>query len=461
VLWGSRFKNKLNDSAMEFSSSLPIDINLIYEDLHVNKAHTEMLEHIGIISSDEMKSIIDGLDTIHKEFEEGNWKPDPQKYEDIHSAIEGRLYELIGETAGKLHTGRSRNDQVATDFRLWIKKAIEEIISSINKFQISLIDVAEKNIETIMPGYTHLQRAQPVSFAFHLLAYVEMLERDKMRFDFAFKQANISPLGAGSVAGSTLPIDPEFTSWKLGFADHFTNALDAVSDRDFVIDFINACVTGQIHLSRLSEELILWSTAEWKFIKISDEYSTGSSLMPQKKNPDMTELIRGRSGKILGDYVNIVTVLKALPLSYNRDLQEDKEPAIYSFKTYLNSLNIISKMIGTSEINKERFSEELKSDFILSTDLVDWLVLQGISFRESHKIVGSLVKYLEESGKNFQNVTLDEIKKINPIFNEEALEYLNLEKSLFRKKSKGSPNPEMVRKEIKKWKSKLLEMVEN
>jgi len=288
-----------------------------------------------------------------------------------------------------------------------------------------------------------------------------MLERDKMRFDFAFKQANISPLGAGSVAGSTLPIDPEFTSWKLGFADHFTNALDAVSDRDFVIDFINACVTGQIHLSRLSEELILWSTAEWKFIKISDEYSTGSSLMPQKKNPDMTELIRGRSGKILGDYVNIVTVLKALPLSYNRDLQEDKEPAIYSFKTYLNSLNIISKMIGTSEINKERFSEELKSDFILSTDLVDWLVLQGISFRESHKIVGSLVKYLEESGKNFQNVTLDEIKKINPIFNEEALEYLNLEKSLFRKKSKGSPNPEMVRKEIKKWKSKLLEMVEN
>ena len=461
MLWGSRFKNKLNDSAMEFSSSLPVDINLIEEDILVNKAHTEMLEDIGIISSDEMKSIIDGLDTIHKEFDEGAWKPDPAKYEDIHSAIEGRLFELIGEIAGKLHTGRSRNDQVATDFRLWIKKAIEEIVSSINNFQNTLIDVAEKNVDTIIPGYTHLQRAQPVSLAFHLLAYVEMLERDKMRFDFAFKQADVSPLGAGSLAGSTLPIDPEFTSWKLGFSKYFGNALDAVSDRDFVIDFINACVTGQIHLSRLSEELILWSTAEWKFIIISDEYSTGSSLMPQKKNSDMTELIRGRSGKILGDYVNIITVLKALPLSYNRDLQEDKEPAFNSFNTYLSSLNIISKIIGTIEINKERFSEELKGDFILSTDLVDWLVLQGISFRESHKIVGSLVKYLEETGKNFQGLTLDEIKKINPIFNEEALEYFKLEKALFRKKSEGSPNPEMVKKQLKRWKSRLAEVVED
>ena len=461
MLWGSRFKNKLNDSAMEFSSSLPVDINLIEEDILVNKAHTEMLEDIGIISSDEMKSIIDGLDTIHKEFDEGTWKPDPAKYEDIHSAIEGRLFELIGEIAGKLHTGRSRNDQVATDFRLWIKKAIEEIVSSINNFQNTLIDVAEKNVDTIMPGYTHLQRAQPVSLAFHLLAYVEMLERDKMRFDFAFKQADVSPLGAGSLAGSTLPIDPEFTSWKLGFSKYFGNALDAVSDRDFVMDFINACVTGQIHLSRLSEELILWSTAEWKFIIISDEYSTGSSLMPQKKNSDMTELVRGRSGKILGDYVNIITVLKALPLSYNRDLQEDKEPALNSFNTYLSSLNIISKIIGTIEINKERFSEELKGDFILSTDLVDWLVLQGISFRESHKIVGSLVKYLEETGKNFQGLTLDEIKKINPIFNEEALEYFKLEKALFRKKSEGSPNPEMVKKQLKRWKSRLAEVVED
>ena len=461
MLWGSRFKNKLDDSAMEFSSSLLIDINLLEEDILVNKAHSEMLEHIGIISSEELKSIIDGLDIIHKEFEEETWKPDPAKYEDIHSAIEGRLFELIGDTAGKMHTGRSRNDQVATDFRLWIKKAIEEIISSINNFQNTLIDVAKKNIETIMPGYTHLQRAQPVSLAFHILAYIEMLERDKMRFDFAFKQADVSPLGAGSLAGSTLPIDPEFTSWKLGFSKHFGNALDAVSDRDFVIDFINACVTGQIHLSRLSEELILWSTAEWKFVRISDKYSTGSSLMPQKKNPDMNELIRGRSGKILGDYVNIVTVLKALPLSYNRDLQEDKEPAFNSFNTYLNSLKILDKIIETVEINKEKFSVELKGDYFLSTDLVDWLVLQGISFRESHKIVGSLVKHLESSSKNFNELTIEEMKEINPIFNEEALEYLKLEKSLSRKQSKGSPNPEMVKEQLKKWKSTLAEVVKD
>ena len=461
MLWGSRFKTKLNGSAMEFSSSLPVDINLIEEDILVNKAHTEMLEQIGIISHDEMKSIINGLNTIHKEFEEGSWKPNAEKYEDIHSAIEGRLFELIGDTAGKLHTGRSRNDQVATDLRLWLKKAIGDIISSLNNFQITLIDLSENNIETIMPGYTHLQRAQPVSLAFHLLAYVEMLERDKKRFDFAFKQADVSPLGAGSIAGSTLPIDPEFTSWKLGFEKYFSNAMDAISDRDFVIDFINSCVVGQVHLSRLSEELILWSTAEWKFVKISDEYSTGSSLMPQKKNPDMAELIRGRSGKVLGNYVNIVSVLKALPLSYNRDLQEDKEPVFSSFTTYINSLNILNKIIATIEINKERFTNELKGDYFLSTDLVDWLVLQGISFRESHRIVGELVKYLESSEKDFSKLTLDEMKKINPIFNEEALEYLNLEKSLGRKQSQGSPNPEMIKDQLKKWKSKLIEVVKS
>lgn len=446
---------------MEFSSSLPIDINLIEEDILVNKVHAEMLEQIGVISSADMQSIIDGLSLIHKEFEEGTWKPEADKYEDIHSAIEGRLYELIGDAAGKLHTGKSRNDQVATDLRLWLKKAIRNIIAEVNNFQITLINLAGDNVETIIPGYTHLQRAQPVSLAFHLLAYVEMLERDKMRFDFAFNQADVSPLGAGSLAGSTLPVDPEFTSWKLGFAKYFSNATDAVSDRDFVIDFINACVIGQIHLSRLSEEIILWSTAEWKFIRISDEYSTGSSLMPQKKNPDVTELIRGRTGKILGNYVNIVSVLKALPLSYNRDLQEDKEPAFNSFSTYVNSLTILSNVVKTVEINKQRFSEELKGDYLLSTDLVDWLVLQGINFRESHRIVGSLVKYLENSGKDFAELTLDEMEKINPIFNEEAFEYLKLEKSLSRKRSKGSPNPEMVKAQIKNWKSKLIEVVEN
>ncbi len=460
MLWGSRFKEKLNQSALEFSSSLPFDINLFDEDILVNKAHAEMLADVGIISKEDADKIVESLNTIQSEFDEGKWKPEAGKYEDVHSAIEARLFELIGEVAGKLHTGKSRNDQVATDLRLWIKKSVQQIILSINNFQISLINVAEDNLETIIPGYTHLQRAQPVSLAFHLLAYFEMLERDKERFNFVFEQTDISPLGAGSIAGSTLPIDPEFTSWRLDFKKYFSNAMDAVSDRDFALDFLNACSIGQIHLSRFSEELILWSTSEWNFIKIDDKYSTGSSLMPQKKNPDIPELIRGRSGKVLGNYINLSSVLKALPLSYNRDLQEDKEPVFDSFKTYINSLDILKEVINTININKERFIKELKGDFILSTDLADWLVLQGIPFRDAHGIVGLVVKYAESSEKNFANITLNELKKINPVFNEEAIEYLKIDESLKRKKSKGSPNPEMLQSQISSWKSKLLEFIE-
>lgn len=460
MLWGSRFKEKLNQTAMDFSSSLPFDIILTEEDILVNKAHAEMLADAGIISQEDADKIIDGLNIISKEFAGGNWKPEAGKFEDIHSAVEARLYELIGDTAGKLHTGRSRNDQVATDLRLWIKKSVQKIITDIGNFQSALINIAEDNLETIIPGYTHLQRAQPVSLAFHLLSYIEMLERDKQRFHFVLEQADVSPLGAGSLAGSTLPIDPEFTSWKLGFNKHFSNALDAVSDRDFVLDFLNACCIGQMHLSRLSEELILWSTAEWNFIKISDEYSTGSSLMPQKKNPDIPELIRGRSGKVIGNYVNIATVLKALPLSYNRDLQEDKEPVFDSYTTYSSCLNIIKDITNTIKINKKRFLNELKGDFILSTDLVDWLVLQGIPFRDAHSIIGLVVKYAESLEKNFSQLTLEELKKINPVFNEEAMNYLKVEDSLKRKKSKGSPNPEMVKISLNDWKSKLFEALE-
>ncbi len=455
MLWGSRFKEKLNQSALEFSSSLHFDINLLEEDILVNKAHAEMLAAVGIISTEDSEKIVEGLNIIQKEFDEGKWKPETGEYEDVHSVVEARLFELIGDAAGKLHTGKSRNDQVVTDLRLWIKKSIQQIISSINSFQISLLNLAEDNLETLMPGYTHLQRAQPVSLAFHLLAYVEMLERDKQRFNFVQEQTDVSPLGAGSLAGSTLPIDPEFTSLKLGFKKYFANAMDAISDRDFVLDFLNACCIGQIHLSRFSEELILWSTSEWNFIKISDEYSTGSSLMPQKKNPDMPELIRGRTGKLIGNFVNIASVIKALPLSYNRDLQEDKEPVFDSYKIYNGSLNIIKEVTGRISINKGRFINEFKGDFILSTDLADWLVLQGIPFRDAHGIVGIVVKYAESSEKNFSQLTLDELKKINPVFNQEAIEYLKIEGSLKRKKSKGSPNPEIVKSRISDWKSIL------
>lgn len=455
MLWGGRFNEKINNEAMEFSSSLPFDINLIHEDINVSKAHIEMIAKINLIEQEESKKIINGLNLIEAEYNAGTWKPSSEIYEDVHSAIEERLFEIIGASAKKLHTGRSRNDQVAADLRLWVKKSSEDILNKVNSFQKILLDLAEKNIETIIPGYTHLQRAQPVSFAFHLLAYVEMLERDKKRFDFVFDEADVSPLGSGALAGSTLPLDNDFSAEKLKFSSSASNAMDAVSDRDFILDFLNACSIGMMHLSRFAEEIILWSSSEWKLIKIGENFTTGSSLMPQKKNPDMAELIRGKTGRIYGNYLSLAVTLKGLPLSYNRDLQEDKEPLFDSYKTYSNSLNIFSKMIETIHVNKKRFEEELEGDFFLSTDLADWLVLQGVPFRESHKIVGEVVKYAENKNENYSKISLEELKKINPIFDESALESIKLKDSLYRKKTKGSPNPDYVKSEIIKWKDKI------
>lgn len=452
MLWGSRFKDKLNKSALKFSSSLAFDINLIQEDLLVSKAHAEMLAQIKIISDEEAEKIIYGLNLIGKHFNEGSWKPENENYEDIHSAIESKLFDLIGDTAGKLHSGRSRNDQVATDLRLWVKKTSKELTNALNHLQNVFLDLAGQHINTLIPGYTHLQRAQPVSYAFHLLAYVEMFERDKRRLNFVHSEADVSPLGSGALAGSSLPLDRNFTAKKLGFTDITANAMDAVSDRDFVLDFLNCCVTGMIHLSRLAEEIIIWSSAEWNFITLSDKFTTGSSLMPQKKNPDIAELIRGKTGRVFGNYISLAAVLKGLPLSYNRDLQEDKEPLFDSVETYYNSLLLTGHMIETMEVNTERYKEELKGDFSIATDLADWLVMQGIPFREAHNIVGEIVNYCEEQNKKFDGLTLDELKKINSIFNTSAIEILDIQNVLNRKQTFGSPNPEFVKKEIKKWK---------
>ena len=459
MLWGSRFNEKIDDSALEFSSSLSFDINLIKQDILVSKAHTEMLAYVGLIEGAESKKIVDGLNLIAAEYYAQTWKPEPSVYEDIHSAVEARLSELIGPVANKLHTGRSRNDQVATDLRLWIKSSCEVILNTVSFLQKKLIELAELHTETIIPGYTHLQRAQPVSLGFHLLAYVEMMERDKNRFKFVYDESDVSPLGSGALAGSTLPLNNEYTADKLNFSASSNNALDAVSDRDFALDFLNACSIGIMHLSRFSEELILWSSAEWKFIRISDKYTTGSSLMPQKKNPDMAELTRGKSGRVFGNYFSLLATLKGLPLSYNRDLQEDKEPVFDSFNNYSKSLEIIAGIIGSIEINIKRFENELKGDFFLATDLTDWLVLQGISFREAHKIVGELVKFAEAENKKFDALSVEDMKKINPVFDLSALDSIQLEGALYRKKTKGSPNPDIVKNEIEKWKNKL-ELIE-
>ena len=455
MLWGGRFKKELHPKALKFSSSLDVDIELILEDIQGSKAHAQMLSKVKIITQSEKKEILLGLTRIEQDWKEGKWIPDPGKYEDIHSAIESRLFELIGETAGKLHTGRSRNDQIALDLKLWIRKKTDALPKLIKDLQVILVDLASGNIETIIPGYTHLQRAQPVSLAFHFLAYVEMLERDLSRLEFIKSSLNTSPLGAGALAGSTLPLDRDFTSTMLGFDSPSNNALDSVSDRDFVIDTLNASTIGMIHLSRLSEEIILWSSKEWSFIELGDEVSTGSSLMPQKKNPDLAELIRGKTGKVYGNYISFAAVMKGLPLSYNRDMQEDKEPLFNSVKIYSESLEIMTIILKNIRIYKERFNKELSGDFSVATDLAEWLVLKGMPFREAHIIIGNIIKALEEKTKDFKDVNLEFLKKFSPLFDKESLKYLDINTALSKKKTKGSPNPELVKDQIARWKNKL------
>lgn len=456
MLWGGRFKESLDNAALEFSTSIGIDKNLFLEDIQVSKAHSEMLWKTGIISGEDLKSIHLGLNQIESDWKSGEWIIDESKFEDIHSAIESRLYELIGAPAGKLHSGRSRNDQVATGMRLWVKKMCENIQSEILEVQKTLILLAEKHVNTIIPGYTHTQRAQPISFAFHLLAYVEMLERDFKRFDFTFNESNQSPLGSGALAGTTLPIDREYTSKYLGFSKPTANALDSVSDRDFMLDFLNACAVGMMHLSRFSEEIILWSTSEFALITLSDKFTTGSSLMPQKKNPDMAELIRGKSGRVYGNYISLMTTMKGLPMSYDRDMQEDKEPVWDSYNTYIKSLTILNGMMQDVTVHTNRFESELKEDFSLATDIADALVLNGVPFREAHEKVGKLIRFLEENKLKFSQLTEEQLKSIDDEYSVKFLNGIINTNPLERKKSYGSPNPQMVGLQIQELKARFL-----
>jgi argininosuccinate lyase len=456
MLWGGRFEEKPDKIALEFSSSLKEDILLIKEEILCGKAYAEMLCRINIISSIELNSITDALSLIETEYYNNQWNPDPKEFEDVHSAIESRLYELIGDTAGKLRAGRSRNDQVVTSVRMWSKKSSVEIINLLSNLQLSFITTAEKHIETIIPGYTHMQHAQPVSLAHHLLAYVEMFERDKERFSGVIKESDSMPLGSGALAGSTLPLDVKFLKEKLGFDYLCNNSMDAVSDRDFVIDFLNGCSIGMMHLSRFCEELILWSTAEWKFARIGDSFTTGSSLMPQKKNPDIAELIRGKTARVFSNYQSVITLMKGLPLSYNRDMQEDKHSLFNSYSIYSDSLKLMKGMFETIQFDNSHLLSLMKKSTILATDAADWLVLKGIPFREAHDIVGELVKYCLKKERGFEELTFKELKQINSIFDESVCEVFKLENSLSRKKTPGSPNPKFVNEQILKWKDALI-----
>jgi argininosuccinate lyase len=421
-----------------------------------------MLATQKIIPTGDARKIEKALREIQKEIGSGRIEFSQSKRrkqglpaEDIHMAVERRLIEKIGEIGGRLHTGRSRNDQVALDERLYLRGVLEEISAHIRRLQKTLLARAEQYDAVLMPGYTHLQRAQPVLLAHHMLAYVSMFERDHERFADCYKRVNRSPLGAGALAGTSFPIDRRRTAAALGFHNVIENSIDAVSDRDVLIEFVAACGITMMHLSRLAEELVLWASQEWHFAEIGDAFSTGSTIMPQKKNPDMAELVRGKTGRVYGDLVALLTVMKGLPLAYNRDMQEDKEPMFDAADTVMECLSIMSAMMKSVRFNKRRFDRELQSDFLLATEVADYLVRKGMPFRRAHAVAGNIVRFCEERGVALNALPLAEYRRRSKLFSDDVFKFLQPMTSLSNKKSLGSTSPREVRESIRLWKSRL------
>ncbi len=449
-LWGGRFKSALSESALRFSSSIDLDKTLYQEDIQGSIAHVEMLSACKIISGEESRRIRTALKEILTEIETGKLDLSWDK-EDIHMAIEQRLIQKVGPMGGKLHTGRSRNDQVALDERLYLRSAIIELKKLIAQFQRVLLYKSEKYFGTIMPGYTHLQRAQPVYLSHHMLAYVSMLERDYERLTDCYKRVNRLPLGAAALAGTSFPIDRAMVAKKLGFDSVLENSMDAVADRDYIIEFVSVCCTIMMHLSRLSEELVLWTTQEFNFARIDDSYTTGSSIMPQKKNPDMAELTRGKVGRVYGDLMNILTLMKGLPLAYNRDMQEDKLPLFDAVNTTRECVFIVTHMMIHTKFDRTRFEEELKNDFLTATEIADYLVKLGVPFREAHSITGKIVGYCVEHSTPLSKLSLKELHKFSPKFSEDVFLLLEPHNSIEHKRSAGSTAPNEVKKQIVHW----------
>ncbi len=436
------FDKSLHPLAEAYVASVPVDYRLYRYDIAGSIAHVRMLAKQKIISDTEADTIINGLISIREEIERGEFKF-KLELEDVHMNIEARLFEKIGEVAGKLHTARSRNDQVALDLRLFLKEAILETINRITNFQKALLSFAEANQDVIMPGYTHLQRAQPILLAHHILAYFEMFQRDKERFGDCLKRTDILPLGSGALAGVSYPIDRDFLAQELGFSGVSSNSMDAVSDRDFVIEYEAAAAIAMMHLSRFAEEIILWSSAEFGFIELDEAFTTGSSIMPQKKNPDVAELIRGKTGRIYGNLMSILTIMKALPLTYNRDMQEDKEGLFSTVDILCSSLEVFTEMVRTLKVNRGRISQAAESGYLLATDLADYLVKKGIPFRQAYNIVGEIVKYASREGKKFSELSLEEYHRFSPQFAEDIYG-ISLESSVAAHKSYGGTAPEQV-----------------
>ncbi|MBN3948838.1 MAG: argininosuccinate lyase [Nostoc sp. NMS7] len=414
--WSPRFESGLHPAIARFNASIGFDIELIEYDLTGSQAHAKMLAHTGIISKEEGEQLVAGLEQIRQEYRQGTFQPGVDA-EDIHFAVEGRLTEIVGDVGKKLHTARSRNDQVGTDTRLYLRDQIQQIKSKLREFQAVLLDIAEKHVETLIPGYTHLQRAQPLSLAHHLLAYFQMAQRDWERLGDVSRRVNISPLGCGALAGTTFPIDRHYTAKLLHFDDIYANSLDGVSDRDFAIEFLSAASLIMVHLSRLAEEVILWSTEEFRFVTLKDSCATGSSIMPQKKNPDVPELVRGKTGRVFGHLQAMLVIMKGLPLAYNKDLQEDKEGLFDSVNTIKASLEAMTILLREGlEFRTQRLAQAVTEDFSNATDVADYLAARGVPFREAYNLVGKVVKTSIAAGKLLKDLKLSEWQQIHPAF---------------------------------------------
>ncbi|HFU3968164.1 TPA: argininosuccinate lyase [Streptococcus suis] len=454
-LWGGRFEASLEEWVEEFGASIRFDQKLAKYDIQGSLAHVKMLGQTGIISQAEAQVIQAGLEELLADYEAGKLVFDIRN-EDIHMNIESLLTEKIGSVAGKLHTARSRNDQVATDMHLYLKDTLFQVVDKLTNLRQILVDLAQEHVETIMPGYTHLQHAQPISFAQHLLAYYNMFSRDSERFAFNMQHTNISPLGAAALAGTTFPIDRQMTSDLMGFAKPYSNSLDAVSDRDFILEFLSNASILMMHMSRLCEEIINWCSHEYQFVTLSDTFSTGSSIMPQKKNPDMAELIRGKTGRVYGNLVGLLTVMKSLPLTYNKDLQEDKEGMFDSAETILVSIDILAGMLQSMTVHKEKMAQSTEKDFSNATELADYLASKGLPFRQAHEIVGKLVLECSKAGYYLQDVPLERYQELSPVIGPDIYTALESETAVSRRNSLGGTGFESIRQQIQQAKAQII-----
>ncbi len=442
-LWGGRFQKKTDDLVYEFNASITFDKTFFKEDLEGSRAHVKMLSKQGIITKDDEKAILEGLDSIEKDVESGKLNITTE-YEDIHSFVEANLIDRVGEPGKKLHTGRSRNDQVALDMRLYTRSQVEYTKSQLVNLLNVILRIMKENTTTIMPGFTHLQKAQPITLAHHMGAYFEMFKRDVLRLNDIRERMNYCPLGSGALAGTTYPLDREFTAKELGFYGPCDNSMDGVSDRDYLIEYLSALSTIMMHLSRFSEEVIIWNSNEYRFVEIDDSYSTGSSIMPQKKNPDIAELVRGKTGRVYGALMSLLTTMKGIPLAYNKDMQEDKELAFDAMRTTNGCIQLFAGMLDTMSFNKDNMYNSANKGFTNATDAADYLVNHGVAFRDAHGIIGRIVLYCIDKGIAIDDMSLEELKNICPAFEEDIYDAISMETCVNKRLTHGACSKEVM-----------------